>query len=122
MSSIKSKKDRILEKIDEKIKGMFRKLDENPEINAYDAVNLAGWHDALYRLKEGISSIDVEAPSETPRHLNTSDKFLNAAYDQVVLIKESPQNFEGGAGKLGKEGKNEAIEEIMDYIKSLIEA
>ena len=120
MSSIESNKDRILEKIDEKINGVLHELDRNPEINSYDAVNLAGRQGALYRLKNFISSIDVDAPPDTPQHLNTSDKFLNAAYHQAILVNESPKTFEGGAGKLGEEGKDEATEEIMGYIKSLV--
>ena len=112
-------KDRILERIDEKLNEVLRKIDRNPDMNSYDVVNLTGRQGALYRLKTKISSIDVEAPPETQRYLNTSDKFLNAAYHQAILVKESPQTFEGAAGGLGKEGKDEAIEEIMNYIKSL---
>lgn len=119
MSNIESNKDKILERINKGIDKMLHQLDKNPDISGYDAVNLAGKQDALNRLKMLISSIDVEAPPDTQQHLNTSDKFLNAAYHQAILVKESPQTFEGGAGRLGEEGKNEAIEEIIDYIKSL---
>jgi hypothetical protein len=121
MSSIKSSKDKILEKIDEKINEMLRKLDRNPDISSYDAVNLGGEQGALYRLKTLISSIDIKVPPDVPQYLDTGDKFLNAAYHQAVLVKGSPETFEGDVGGLGKEGKDDVIEEMMDYIKSLVE-
>lgn len=122
MSSIKSNKDRILEKIDEKLSEMFRKLDRNPNISSYDAINLGGRQDTLYRLKALISSIDVEASLvDIPLYLNTSNNFLNAAYHQAILEKENRETCEGDVGRLGREGKDEVIEEIMDYIKSLVE-
>lgn len=121
MSSIKSNKNRILEKIDKKINGILRKLDGNPNISSYDAVNLAGEQRALYRLKDLISSIDVKVPPDVPQYLDTKDKFLNAAYHQAVLVKGSPETFEGDVGGLGKQGKDDVIEEMMDYIKSLVE-
>ncbi len=47
MPSIKSNKDRILEKIDEEIKGISRKLDGNHVRNSYDAISLAGRNQSI---------------------------------------------------------------------------
>ena len=122
MSSIKSNKDKILEKINEKMNEVSRKLDRNADISSNDVLNLAAWQDTLYRLKGLISSLDVEASLvDIPQYLNASDNLLNAAYHQAVLVKESPETFEGNVGGLGEEGKDEAIEEIMEYIASLVE-
>lgn len=119
MSSIQSNKDKILEKIDKEIDKVLHQLDKNPDISGYDAVNLAGKQAALSRLKTKISSIDIGTPPETEQFLDTNNKFLNAAYHQAILVKENPQTSEGDTIQLGKEGKDEAIEGIMDYIKSL---
>lgn len=118
MPSIKSNKDRILEKIDEKISGVLRKFDANPNIKSIDAINFDAEQHSLDRLRTKINTIDEDAPPPK-RYLNTNDNFLNTAYHQAVLEKDSQQTSPGDCAGLGKEGKDKAIDEIMDYIKSL---
>ena len=118
MSSIQSNKDKILEKIDEKRNEVWRKLERNAD--GYNALNLTTKMRTLDTLKSSISSIDLETPPDTQRYLDTDDKFLNAAYHEVVLAKENPGILEGSVAGLGEEGRDGAIEEIMDYIKSLV--
>ena len=130
MPSIKFHKDKILDKIDKEIDGITHRLDGNPNISSNDAVNIAGRQDALHHLKVQINSINVESillvPSDSdiigvPQYLNTDDKFLNAAYYEAILIKDSPRGFDGdiSGSPLGEGGKEEAMKEMMAYIKSL---
>jgi hypothetical protein len=123
------RKSIIIEKIEGDIKEV-KELLEKP-ISDKEAFKLIGKEDALEKLITQINSINENSvflvdPSSptigTPQYLTTDNKFLNAAYWQVMMIRNNPRGFDGSpaASPEGETGKRETMSKIMVYIRALV--
>lgn len=117
----------------EKIESDMKEVDQLREqsINTPEIRKLIGKKDSLKRLVRQIECIDensislVPLGSRTigvPQHLNTDDKFLNAAYFQAMSIRDRRRGFDGSAAASpeGEAGKREVMSKIMDDIRALV--
>ena len=115
----------IIGKIEDTLQDVENNLKNH--ISDKEAFKLIGKHDALERLTVQINSIRedsvnlVDPTSATigiPQYLNTSNKFLNAAYFTAKNIRDNPRGLDGSVASSpeGEIGKKEAMSQIMDYI------
>jgi hypothetical protein len=118
-------KSMIIGKIEDTLQDVENNLKNH--ISDKKAFNLIGKQDALKRLTLQINSIRegsvllVDPTSDiigVPQYLNTSNKFLNAAYFAAKNIRDNPRESDGSVASFpeGEIGKKEAMSQIMDYI------
>lgn len=119
----------IIEIIEDEIKEVKQQI-EKP-IRDKEFFQLRGMQEALKQLKVQINAIQEDSihlvdPSSrsigTPQHLRTDNKFLNAAYFQAKIIRDTPRGLDGSVASSpeGEAGKREVMSKIMVYIKAMV--